>query len=584
MKEEMILKYDNNIEVINGIEVNWNKYKGVGKGKILERGKSSYIDICEILHKNNNKLLSDYISAREKILIDFNCGHTPHWIKPSVYKQGSGCPVCAKERSITSGIKGGIDSYSNREEVICNFKVDWSKFKIKSDLNEDNLRVVKKNYLKFLKELNDRGDELIDDFINNKTITTVRLKCGHTKRITPNNYNKGCKCGMCDGITAKRKKQAKNDLLVLLNKNNHKLLSDYMNSLTKVLIDFNCGHEPHWISPNYYRDFDKCPVCLKEEKYERKVKPLIDLINKNNHKLLSDYENDNKSILIDFNCGHEPHWIKPVTYKNNTTCPKCIAFNSKKNKILNIANNNNHKIISNYGDDNTKILIDFNCGHEPHWMDYNSYNIGAMCPDCKRERVDEIKLSRINEFYALVDKNNHNILSDYISVSQKVLIDFNCGHEPHWITPNHYKNGKGCPLCKNKGEAALYKLLVDMGYEVTKQKKYDDLKDKGLLPYDFYLPKYNLLIELDGMHHYKPVTYYSNEMTEKERDVEKLDAEIRFHDRQRKDKIKDKYAEDNNIALLRIDYRDGKTKLDKWKHLILSKINYIQTKEEFMIT
>lgn len=463
MKEEMILKYDNNIEVINGIEVNWNKYKGVGKGKILERGKSSYIDICEILHKNNNKLLSDYISAREKILIDFNCGHTPHWIKPSVYKQGSGCPVCAKERSITAGVKGGIDSYSNREEVICDFEVDWSKFKIKSDLNEDNLRVVKKNYLKFLKELNDRGDELIDDFINNKTITTVRLKCGHERRITPGNYKKGCKCRVCEGVVAKQKREAANDL------------TDFV-------------------------------IC------------------------------------------------------------------------------NGHKILSKYIDSKNDILIDFNCGHEPQWMDYNSYNIGAMCPDCKRERFDEIKLSRINEFYALVDKNNHNILSEYVNSSQKVLIDFNCGHEPHWITPNHYKSGKGCPLCKNKGEAALYKLLVDMGYEVTKQKKYDNLKDKGLLPYDFYLPKYNLLIELDGMHHYKPVPYYSNEMTEKERDMEKLDAEIRFHDRQRKDKMKDKYAKDNNIPLLRIDYRDGKIKLDKWKHLILNKINYIQTKEEFMIT
>ena len=58
-------------------------------------------------------------------------------------------------------------------------------------------------------------------------------------------------------------------------------------------------------------------------------------------------------------------------------------------------------------------------------------------------------------------ENNHKLLSEYVNTMTKVLIDFNCGHIPHWISPDNYKSGCGCPKCKNKGEAKLYKLLID---------------------------------------------------------------------------------------------------------------------------
>ena len=42
--------------------------------------------------------------------------------------------------------------------------------------------------------------------------------------------------------------------------------------------------------------------------------------------------------------------------------------------------------------------------------------------------------------------------------------------------------------------------------------------------------------------------------------------------------MKDDYAKFNNIPLLRIEYSDSKIELDKWKQLILDKINEIKTK------
>ena len=85
---------------------------------------------------------------------------------------------------------------------------------------------------------------------------------------------------------------------------------------------------------------------------------------------------------------------------------------------------------------------------------------------------------------------------------------------------------------------------------------------------------------MDGDHHRKLVAYKTKNMTELERGMAELDAEIRFYDRQRKDKLKDEYARDNNIPLLRIEYNKSKVELDRWKQLILDKIGEIKNEQE----
>ena len=59
-------------------------------------------------------------------------------------------------------------------------------------------------------------------------------------------------------------------------------------------------------------------------------------------------------------------------------------------------------------------------------------------------------LTSRNKFNEIVNKNNHILLSSYIDAKRKVLIDFNCGHPPNYITPNSYLNGTRCPYCSNR--------------------------------------------------------------------------------------------------------------------------------------
>ena len=72
---------------------------------------------------------------------------------------------------------------------------------------------------------------------------------------------------------------------------------------------------------------------------------------------------------------------------------------------------------------------------------------------------------------------------------------------------------------------------------------YSDLRgiNNGLLTYDFYLPKYNLLIEYQGEFHDNSVSYQS---------------EFDFALQIEHDNRKRQYTNDNNIQLLEIWYWD----------------------------
>lgn len=89
----------------------------------------------------------------------------------------------------------------------------------------------------------------------------------------------------------------------------------------------------------------------------------------------------------------------------------------------------------------------------------------------------------------------------------------------------------------SSGELRIKDYLERKGLEYEFQKKYDDCRNINPLPFDFYVPRYNLIIEFDGSQHYKNNGRFCNLKT-----VQKHDA------------IKNKYCEDNNINMLRIPY------------------------------
>lgn len=103
-----------------------------------------------------------------------------------------------------------------------------------------------------------------------------------------------------------------------------------------------------------------------------------------------------------------------------------------------------------------------------------------------------------------------------------------------------------CPTCsRSKGEKRLINYLNEKGIKYQEEKMYFDLigLGGGNLSYDFYLPKYNLLIEYQGEQHEK---YIKGLHTSK-------DA---FKKQQEHDRRKREYTKQNNIELLEIWYHD----------------------------
>jgi hypothetical protein len=79
-----------------------------------------------------------------------------------------------------------------------------------------------------------------------------------------------------------------------------------------------------------------------------------------------------------------------------------------------------------------------------------------------------------------------------------------------------------------------------------REKKFDGCRGvRQMLPFDFYLPNHNTLIEFDGKQHYIPVNFFGCS----DKQAQKTHLELIFNDN-----IKEKYCIENNIRLIRIPY------------------------------
>lgn len=96
---------------------------------------------------------------------------------------------------------------------------------------------------------------------------------------------------------------------------------------------------------------------------------------------------------------------------------------------------------------------------------------------------------------------------------------------------------------QSKWEMFINDFLISLNIEFIPQKRFSDCtnhKGSDMLPFDFYVPSYNLIIEYDGEHHFQPVKGWG--------------GEEKFIITQQNDYIKDNYCKSNNMTLLRLPY------------------------------
>ena len=158
------------------------------------------------------------------------------------------------------------------------------------------------------------------------------------------------------------------------------------------------------------------------------------------------------------------------------------------------------------------------------------------------------------------DYNLNNYKPNELSYSTNKKIWFKCNNNIHKsqlksiakLTSDKF-GSINCKYChdfqSSKGESCISSFLFKNNIDYIPQQIFKELLGlrNGNLSYDFYIPKYNLLIEYQGEQHEKPIDFKGKG---------KKYAEKQFKIQQEHDRRKREYAKFNNINLLEIWYYD----------------------------
>jgi hypothetical protein len=325
----------------------------------------------------------------------------------------------------------------------------------------------------------------------------------------------------------------------------------YIDSHTPIL--HKCLiHDIEWkVSPTDALRGSGCTNC-KSDKIKNKLSKtheqyVRELKEKNPNIIpIEKYKGANIKILHKCLVDGYEWYAAPSNMLSGYSCPKCSRrFRRTHDDYVREVSKNNPSIEVVGTFVGMQIPVLHKCKiHNIEWMAYPDYILkGCGCSKCGNEKVRE-KLSKTHEQYAkeLKEKNPDievvGIYSgSFTPILHKCLID---GYE-WYATPANILFGNGCPQCNESfGERQVRQWLEKYNINYIFQYKFKDCRNINPLPFDFYLPNYNICIEYQGEQHYRPVEYFG--------------GEEKFKTQQKHDNIKRKYCHDNNIKLLEIPY------------------------------
>lgn len=192
------------------------------------------------------------------------------------------------------------------------------------------------------------------------------------------------------------------------------------------------------------------------------------------------------------------------------------------------------------------------CGHEYSLDIYEFIHGSRRCGKCKGKGLRKHFAFSLEEVIADVERltqGEYSFLEDmYINGNTKYRFQHNTCGTVFKKTLSKFKSGQRCPVCLKRGmDSMTYHYVKDIfdfyNIEYSREHKYDaciNPETNAQLKYDYYLPDINTLIEIDGEQHERP-SFGGVESFEKTK---------------RRDKIKDKFAAQNNIRLIRIAAKD----------------------------
>lgn len=293
-----------------------------------------------------------------------------------------------------------------------------------------------------------------------------------------------------------------------------------------------------WSSKNPY-SIENINLYLKENDISCKAIP-------------QEYNYDNMKFQC--SCGNIYEASLSNVIKTQHFCPKCgrkhSAINHRKDKIF----------FEKLDELNLSLLDEYHgmkCSY--YFKTYDGYIFKSVARNLIN--IDNLQLFyyHINNKYSLQNmklylKQNHpkiKLLSlEYKGAKETYQFQCACGNTFHanwqWFLRGI---GTKCPQCTKKISSLELKTkewLEENNIKYIPQKIFEECKDINLLRFDFYLPDYDSVIEVDGSQHYFPVNFNG--------DMDK--AKENFEKNKKHDIIKDDFCKKYNIKILRLPYFD----------------------------
>ena len=238
---------------------------------------------------------------------------------------------------------------------------------------------------------------------------------------------------------------------------------------------------------------------------------------------------------------HGEFWQSPTNHLRGKGCSKCSGkyepsteeFIEKARKVH--GDKYDYSKVE-YANAREKVCIICK-EHGEFWQKPRNHLSGNGCPKCGLELRTLKRILTTEEFIEKArkvhgDKYDYS-KTEYVYAKEKVCII--CPHHGEfWQKSSNHLNGKGCPKCSSsKMENEIRSFLIDNNIEFDEQARFEWL---GLQSLDFFLPKYNIAIECQGIQHFESIEHFGGD--------NHLIATIE------RDKRKKSLCEENGIRLL----------------------------------
>lgn len=397
--------------------------------------------------------------------------------------------------------------------------------------------------------------EVVGLYINATTPICHRCKT-HNKTwdISPSSALRGTGCSQCgkEKIGAHHRKTHE-EYVAEVSVINPKIMvvGQYKDSKTPIA-HYCTEHDIIWNAYpiNILRGHGCCMCGNNVKKTQEQYVKEVMVINPN-IEVIEEYIDARTKILHRCKIDGYEWYTAPYVILRGDGCPKCGGNARKSTKEYTdevLIANPNIEVLGNYINALTPIL--HKCKIDDHEWFAEPANIlsGRGCPKCKSVMLSKTFVKSHEQYVADVVVVNPDIevIEKYINAHTPIM---HCCKKDGFtwkIAPSNVLSGQGCPQCQEShGERQIRQWLKERDITCIYQKTFSDCRNKKELPFDFYLPDYNMCIEYDGQQHFEPVDFAGKG---------KEWAKEQFLVIQLHDQIKNQYCQEHNVQLLRIPY------------------------------